>query len=143
MSLKHLISGWKPCSYDVYAETYQRFGGSVNMHPDIVEFFMRKGQRGFSFWQYCKNGDVVAAYFIVDNKEVGLNVWREFPVSFDEVMLPVSADQKIWLPDKTNVCHHATVIPSLILHFSTERSAVYAGLKLHFQVKPSRSETVN
>ncbi|HBQ1261844.1 TPA: Mig-14 family protein [Klebsiella pneumoniae] len=124
MSLKHLISGWKPCSYDVYAETYQRFGGSVNMHPDIVEFFMRKGQRGFSFWQYCKNGDVVAAYFIVDNKEVGLNVWREFPVSFDEVMLPVSADQKIWLPDKTNrlSSRHRDTILNSAFFYRTKRS---------------------
>ena len=102
MSLKHSISGWKPCSYDVYAETYQKFGGSVNMHPDVAEFFMRKGQRNFSFWQSCTDGEVNAAYFIVDDKEVGLNVWREYPVSFDEVMLPVSAQKKIWLPDKTN-----------------------------------------
>lgn len=102
MSLKHSISGWKPSNYDVYAETYQKFGGSVNMHPDVVEFFMRKGQRKFSFWQSCTDGEVTAAYFIVDDKEVGLNVWREYPVSFDEVMLPVSAEQKLWLPDKTN-----------------------------------------
>ncbi|MFH5069598.1 Mig-14 family protein [Enterobacter cloacae complex sp. 2024EL-00215] len=102
MSLKHSISGWKPCSYDVYAETYNKFGGSINMHPQIVEFFMKKGQREFSFWQYCSDGEVSAAYFTVDNKEVGLNVWREYPVSFDEVMLPVSTEQKIWLPDKTN-----------------------------------------
>lgn len=95
MSLKHSISGWKPCSYDVYAETYQKFGGSVNMHPDVVEFFMRKGQRNFSFWQSCTDGEVTAAYFIVDDKEVGLNVWREYPVSFDEVMLPVSAQKNL------------------------------------------------
>ncbi|UJD94203.1 GNAT family N-acetyltransferase [Lelliottia amnigena] len=102
MSLKHLISGWTPCSFDDYAETYQKFGGSINMHPDIVEFLMRKGQKGFSFWQQRNKDGVCGAYFVTENNEIGLNVWREYPVSFDEVMLPVSAEQKIWLPDRTN-----------------------------------------
>ncbi|MBN0430660.1 hypothetical protein JTM52_35720, partial [Pseudomonas aeruginosa] len=78
-------------------------GGSVNMHPDMVMFFMNQGRMKFQFWHYCQNGITTAAYFTVDNKNIGLNVWREYPVSFDEIMLPVAAEQKIWLPEKTNL----------------------------------------
>lgn len=102
MSLKHTIMGWVPCNYDVYAAAYYKFSGSVNMHPDMVMFFMNQGRMKFQFWHYCQNGITTAAYFTVDNKNIGLNVWREYPVSFDEIMLPVAAEQKIWLPEKTN-----------------------------------------
>lgn len=123
MSLKHAITGWESCGFDVYAETYQKYGGSVNMHPGIVEFFMRKGQRDFSFWQYRKNGAVCAAYFTVNNKEVGLNVWREYPLSFDEIMLPASTEQKIWLPDRTNrlSAHHRESIINSTFFYRTKR----------------------
>jgi len=102
MSLKHSLLGWEPCSYDIYAETYQKFGGSINMHPDIIAFFMKKGLRNISFWHYPHHGETSAAYFVIDNNQIGLNVWREYPVSFDEVLFPASSENKLWLPDRTN-----------------------------------------
>ncbi|WP_449544563.1 Mig-14 family protein [Lelliottia amnigena] len=124
MSLKHFISGWTPCRFDDYAETYQTFGGSINMHPDIVEFFMRKGQTAFSFWQKRNNDGVCGAYFVTDKNEIGLNVWRDYPVSFDEVLLPVSAEQKIWLPDRTNrlSSRHRDNIRNSSFFYRTKRS---------------------
>lgn len=119
MSLKHSISGWEPCSYDVYAETYQRFGGSINMHPDIVAFFIKKGESRFSFWQYRKDGEVKAAYFVVNDDVIGLNVWREYPISFDEVLFPISSEQRVWLPNRTNRLssrHRQNVCNSIFFH---------------------------
>jgi hypothetical protein len=40
MTLKHALCGWVPSDFDLYQETYLKYGGSVNMHPDVVRFFM-------------------------------------------------------------------------------------------------------
>jgi len=113
------------------------------MHPDVVEFFMRKGMRKFSFWQFCSDDKITAAYFTVDDKDLGLNVWREYPISFDEVMLPISLEKNFVSRIRQTVYLRATVEAFLILYFFTEQSVRFAMLKLPFLTKLSKSETGN
>jgi len=102
MALKHRLMGWEPSDFATYAHAWQRFGGSVNTHPDVIRFIMSGGDKSFTFWHRREKGNVIAAYFVVDERVIGLDVWREYPVSFDEVLIPVAAGQRIWLPDKTS-----------------------------------------
>ncbi len=102
MSYKHRIMGWEPSDLETYAEVYHEYGGSINTSPDVVRYFLGDNKLKFKFWQLRKENEIVAAYFMVNEKTLGLNIWRDYPVSFDEIIIPVAPDQKLWLPDKTN-----------------------------------------
>ncbi|MGL5968196.1 MAG: GNAT family N-acetyltransferase [Kluyvera sp.] len=99
MSIKHRFMGWTPCSFEEYASAYFKYGGSINMHPDIVRFFIQRRLKRFTFWQYQQDGEILAAYFVVDDKTIGLRVRREYPVSFDEVLFPAAPACRFWLPE--------------------------------------------
>lgn len=96
--LRYALTGWSACSFGVYAQAWREYGGSINMHPDIVRFFMRDPQMRFTFWQYRHQGRVTAALFRVNDRSTGLAVSDAWPVSADEVMFPIAPEQKVWLP---------------------------------------------
>ncbi|WP_395165564.1 Mig-14 family protein [Klebsiella variicola] len=102
MKLKHALCGWVPSDFDLYKETYLKYGGSVNMHPDVVRFFMDEKILTFDFWHTENNGDITAAYFVTNKKYPGLNVWQDYPISYDEIILPAAPEHKVILPTKTN-----------------------------------------
>lgn len=72
------------------------------MNPDILDYFVREHGLHAKFFHYEKNGEVKASYFITENRTLGLSVWRDFPVSFDEVLIPMDKDIKLFLPDSIN-----------------------------------------
>lgn len=102
MKLKHALCGWVPSDFDLYKETYLKYGGSVNMHPDVVRFFMDEKILTFDFLHTENNGDITAAYFVTNKKYPGLNVWQDYPISYDEIILPAAPEHKVILPTKTN-----------------------------------------
>lgn len=102
MGFRHSLFGWERSNFTHYQAAYYKYGGSVNTHPDIINFFMQKKEKEFAFWHYRRDGEVTAAYFTSDENTFGLNVWRDYPVSYDEIIIPMAADQKIVLPVKTN-----------------------------------------
>ncbi|EPA1042905.1 Mig-14 family protein [Enterobacter bugandensis] len=95
------LFGWEPSSCKIYTEAYHKFGGSVNMHPDVVTFFMKKKMH-LNFFHYKKNNEVVAAYFTAGRGNVGFNVWRDYPLSYDEVVMPIDSTRRIILPERNN-----------------------------------------
>lgn len=102
MNIGHALFGWKKSDFGIYEEIFYKYGGSINTHPDIVRFFINKKGGRFRFWHYIHHDEIKGAYFDVDSKFLALNVWREYPVSYDEIVLPVEREQKIILPQKTN-----------------------------------------
>lgn len=102
MILNHALCGWVTSDFDIYQETYLKYGGSVNMHPDVVRFFMGEKILTFDFWHTENNGNITAAYFVTNKKHPGLNVWQDYPISYDEIILPAAPDHKVILPTKTN-----------------------------------------
>lgn len=102
MGFKHRLMGWECSDIDTYAEVFREYGGCVNTSPDVVKFFMRHSKLKFRFWHYRHEHGIMAAYFLVEDKGLGLNVWRDYPISFDEIIIPISPQQKLWLPDRTN-----------------------------------------
>ncbi|MGY5956423.1 GNAT family N-acetyltransferase [Kosakonia sp. BK9b] len=138
MNIKHKLMGWSPCDFERYAAAYYQFGGSVNMHPDLVQFFLKKGCMKFTFWHYCQRGETTAAYFTADGKHVGLNVWRDYPISYDEVMMPVAAEQKIWFPERTNRLSAANRRNIINAAFIYRNKRQICRIKDHFSVKTTR-----
>ncbi|MDS1618190.1 antimicrobial resistance protein Mig-14 [Escherichia coli] len=106
--IKRTLTGWKSSSYDIYKEIYSRYGGSVNMHPDAVRFFMERHKWKFEFFHFERKGEIHGAYFIANNQQIGLLARREYPLNSDEIMLPFSDKLRCFLPDCTNklATHH-------------------------------------
>ncbi|PWI77134.1 Mig-14 family protein [Enterobacter sp. CGMCC 5087] len=102
MGMKQAIMGWCPSKFETYQYVFEKYGGTVNAHPDIIYFFMSNLGLKFEFWHYKEDGEVVAAYFISEGKIFGLNVWKYYPVSRDEVIMPFSPHSRLFVPVRSN-----------------------------------------
>ncbi|ENC6029381.1 antimicrobial resistance protein Mig-14, partial [Salmonella enterica subsp. enterica serovar Kentucky] len=40
--VKRILTRWQPSSFALYREVFTQYGGSINMHPDIVGYFMKR-----------------------------------------------------------------------------------------------------
>ena len=61
MALKHRLMGWEPSDFATYTHAWQRFGGSVNTHPDVIRSMMSGGDKSFTFWHRREQDNVIAA----------------------------------------------------------------------------------
>lgn len=57
---KRTITSWKTSTFEIYKLAFEKYGGSVNMHPDVVSFFMKNHAWKIDFFHYEKNGDIKA-----------------------------------------------------------------------------------
>lgn len=100
--LKRVVTSWEPSSFEVYKKTFEQYGGSVNMHPDVVSYFMKKYAWNIEFFHYKKNGCIKGAYFLCNEGQVGVMVRRKYPLSSDEILMPISPDARCFFPERTN-----------------------------------------
>ncbi|EAW9327204.1 antimicrobial resistance protein Mig-14 [Salmonella enterica] len=111
--IKRIITHWETSSFSTYRDTFEQYGGSVNMHPDVVEYFMKHHNWKFSFFHYKKYGEIKGAYFVCNNQNIGILMRRTFPLSSDEVLIPLDPELRCFLPERTNklsVYHRSQII---------------------------------
>lgn len=101
-NIKRIITAWKPSTFEMYKNTFEKYGGSVNMHPDVVSYFMKHHDWKFDFFHYEKDGDIKGSYFLCNGNQVGIMARRSYPLSSDEVLIPFAPYAKCFFPDKTN-----------------------------------------
>lgn len=101
-NIKRIITAWKPSTFETYKKTFEKYGGSVNMHPDVVSYFMIHHDWKFDFFHYEKDGDIKGSYFLCNGKQIGIMARRSYPLSSDEVLIPFSPHARCFFPDKTN-----------------------------------------
>ncbi len=89
-NIKRIITAWKPSTFETYKKTFEKYGGSVNMHPDVVSYFMIHHDWKFDFFHYEKDGDIKGSYFLCNGKQIGIMARRSYPLSSDEVLIPFS-----------------------------------------------------
>ncbi|MCT4737242.1 Mig-14 family protein [Raoultella ornithinolytica] len=135
MGFKHQLLGWERSSFDTYTEVFQEYGGSINTSPEMVEFFMRRHALKFRFWHYQQEEGIIAAYFLAEDKTMGLNVWRDYPLSFDEIIIPVSPQKKVWLPDSTNRLSSVLKANVVNASFALRRKRKICHIKDNFSAK--------
>ncbi|ENA5974041.1 antimicrobial resistance protein Mig-14 [Escherichia albertii] len=99
---KRIITGWEPSTFEIYRNTFEKYGGSVNMHPDVVSYFMKYHNWKINFFHYEKGEDIKGAYFLCNGKQVGVMARRYYPLSSDEIFIPFDSCAKCFFPDKTN-----------------------------------------
>ena len=102
MSVISKIFGWKESTFDIYKLTYEKFGGGVNNHPDIIEYLIKEGGCKIKFYHYSKNDKIEGAYFKNEKGKIGVDVWRKYPRTYDEIILPLNEDEKFIIPAKSN-----------------------------------------
>ncbi|HAU2961006.1 TPA: antimicrobial resistance protein Mig-14 [Salmonella enterica subsp. diarizonae] len=100
--IKRTLTHWENSSFTIYKDTFERYGGSVNMHPDVVDYFMKNHNWRFSFFHYKKDNMVRGAYFICNNQHIGILMRRTFPLSSDEILIPLDPELRCFLPERTN-----------------------------------------
>ncbi|EHP6631761.1 antimicrobial resistance protein Mig-14, partial [Salmonella enterica] len=61
--VKRILTRWEPSSFSLYREAFTQYGGSINMHPDIVDYFMRRHNWHFKFFHYKEDDVIKGAYF--------------------------------------------------------------------------------
>lgn len=95
------IFGWECSSFDIYQQSYYKFGGSVNTHPKILQYLLDKRICKIDFYHYKEKGAVQGCFFEISNK-IGVDLWRTYPITSDEIILPVNINKKIFLPGRSN-----------------------------------------
>lgn len=100
--VKRILTRWQPSSFTLYREAFTLYGGSINMHPDIVDYFMRRHNWHFKFFHYKEDDVIKGAYFICNDQNIGILTRRTFPLSSDEILIPMAPDLRCFLPDRTN-----------------------------------------
>ena len=93
------LAGWHDCDIDTYRLAYEKFGGSVCTHPDIIAFLNEKKQLNLKFKCRYKNGEVSASLYH-HNNQLSL-ADKHLPIVFDDVLLPVSDEERFFLPCKS------------------------------------------
>lgn len=53
-NIKRIITASKPSTFETYKKTFEKYGGSVNMHPDVVSYFMIHHDWKFDFFTMKK-----------------------------------------------------------------------------------------
>ncbi|HAU3359055.1 TPA: antimicrobial resistance protein Mig-14 [Salmonella enterica subsp. salamae] len=100
--VKRILTRWQPSSFTLYREAFTQYGGSINMHPDIVDYFMKHHNWHFKFFHYKEDDVIKGAYFICNDQNIGILTRRTFPLSSDEILIPMAPDLRCFLPDRTN-----------------------------------------
>ncbi len=101
-ALRRRLSGWARSDLATYRQAYQQYGGGVNTHPDVVSFIMQSSGLEVDFWACWRAGILTGAYFTTARGQGGMNVWRQWPVTYDELLFPLSPQHRFWLPVHSN-----------------------------------------
>lgn len=102
MRIRRRFYGWKSSDIKTYASIFNRFGGSINAHPDVIQFISEKRSENVQFFHKEKAGEIIAAYALMENNILAVKAWTQYPLSYDEVMLPISPGSRFLFPEKTN-----------------------------------------
>ena len=100
--LRGRVCGWDLSTLATYRDAYRRFGGGVNTHPDVLAFIMQMTGLTLTFWEYRERGVVLGACFTQGPAQGGVNVWRDWPVTYDELLFPLLPGRRFFLPMYTN-----------------------------------------
>ncbi len=114
--------GWQPLDAAAYAEAWQRFGGSVATHPQVVERLANLAGLPVRYLGWLEQGELLAAMptwgrHLALSKDVLKQQGKRglFDLGNAEVILPIAADSRVRLRHRVrylsalNAAHIATV----------------------------------
>lgn len=128
LTVKKKVYGWRSCSAGLYTDYYNRYGGSICVHPRVLTFL--QSATGVKINYFCKDN---AAFCTFDNSLVYKN--KTVPFVFDDLLFPADSQCKVMLPYKTK-----RLSPHTRINY---RNAIYSDFLKHkiAYVKESFSNT--
>lgn len=143
--LKRLLYGWEKSDAKTYRHTYQLFGGSLNVNPDVLDFIGDHENLRIRYFHREKNGVITGGYPVVEDQHVGVNIWEKYPFSYDEILLPLSAEAKLLFPDKTNRLSpvHNKVLLNVNYSFARKNAICIVEQKLSAKSEKNRRNEFN
>ena len=100
--LKRIMYGWSSSDEEIYRKCYALYGGSINMHPDVIDYVTSKTGQSVDYYHLERQGEVIACYPLIDDKMIGIRAWSQFPFSYDDVLLPFDKNHRAFFPEKCN-----------------------------------------
>ncbi len=98
--------GWQQGSESEYREAYTKFGGSVITSPDLLNFIHQRFNLDEKFYiRKDRNNQIIGAFctwydkYLAGEQKIAhkLELYR-YMLNFDEIILPLSAEEKVFLP---------------------------------------------
>lgn len=136
---KRVLYGWKTSDASIYELCYKRYGGSVNMHPDVIHFFASRNSQTVAYYHKEKNGEYIAAYALLAPNKIGVEQWKTFPLSYDEIMLPIAQGETLLFPEKANKISHFNKDNFRNVNFSVARKTKVCFAKSSYSSKTEKN----
>ncbi len=137
--LKLKNTGWEACTPSAYAQIYAAFGGSVCTHPRVLAYLAQREGVRIHYYMKRRHGQPIAAVFSINGS---LEYKKSnLPFVFDDLILPIKADEKVILPFKTKRLspHSQGVIFNSIRHNLFKKKMAH--IKSDFSVKTAKKRT--
>ncbi|PHM62389.1 GNAT family N-acetyltransferase [Xenorhabdus ishibashii] len=144
--LKSLFSGWKECSFEQYKEAHALFGGCTLAHPNIIKFLDKHLDEQFCFYIKKTDPAIQGAYFSFKNNKLIEKMQSRYPVSYDEIIFPIAADAKLFLPVKSkrlSVIHKNNFINTSFHSLLSKRKVCLIKDSFSYKTRRNRSNEIN
>ncbi|PHM23390.1 GNAT family N-acetyltransferase [Xenorhabdus ehlersii] len=143
---KALFSGWKECNFEKYKEAHALFGGCTLAHPDIIKFLDKHLDEQFCFYIKKTESAIQGAYFSLKNNKLIEKMQAKYPVSYDEIIFPIAADAKLFLPVKSkklSVIHKNNFINASFNSLLSKRKICLIKDSFSYKTRRNRSNEIN
>ncbi|MBC8951346.1 GNAT family N-acetyltransferase [Xenorhabdus sp. TS4] len=143
---KALFSGWKECNFEQYKEAHTLFGGCTLAHPDIIAFLDKHLDEQFCFYIKKTESAIQGAYFSLKNNKLIEKMQARYPVSYDEIIFPIAADAKLFLPVKSkrlSVIHKNNFINTSFHSLLSKRKVCLIKDSFSYKTRRNRSNEIN
>jgi len=106
MHLLRYLSGWEESSFESYKQAYTLWGGNTVSNPQILHFLHQRFTLNERFYiKRNKNEELIGGVCVWNNTHIAgdqaivhsKNINR-YPLSFDEIILPIKPDCRVILP---------------------------------------------
>lgn len=138
-NIKRLVYGWRDADAAIYRKCYEQYGGSINMHPDVLEFVRGKTGQEIRYFQRQVHGEVVGTYAVIGEKNVGAKVWDKYPISYDDVMFPIDSKCRAFFPERCNRISPALKNNLININYRVARKGTVCIVKEEFSAKTEKN----
>ncbi|MBF6638254.1 hypothetical protein ITX54_16435 [Rouxiella silvae] len=106
MDLLRFLSGWTESSFETYKQAYTLWGGNTVSNPEILNFLHQRFDLHERFYiKRNKKEELIGGVCVWNNTYIAgdpaivhsKNIDR-YPLSFDEIILPIKPDTRVILP---------------------------------------------
>lgn len=100
--------GWEEASLHEYRDCYEQFGGNFSTNPDVLNYIHNHADCNEKYYIHQSSGKMNGAVCVWKNKYLANDIVTcdfvdGFPVSKDELILPITTNKKIIIPWKSKI----------------------------------------